>query len=235
MPTGERVRQVLVFGIALATVVASLGIAAPAHAATPAKVAIIVGPVGEELTPVYISLADAAANAAETRGATVAKAYSPDADAEQVLKAVEGANIVIYLGHGVGTPNPYSDDPKLDHNQRLGPERAEGQRQARRLGQGRGADLLRRGVDRGARPSCTGLGDDLLECLLRARRVGRVRQAGRREAGGRPRGGLQPRAAGRARRIGLLRDRLLRGRRASGRHAAGSANAALWGGLRLGA
>jgi hypothetical protein len=97
--------------IALATLVVSFGLAAPARAATPAKVAIIVGPVGEELTPVYISLADAAATAAETRGATVAKAYSPDADAEQVLEAVEGANIVIYLGHGVGTPNPYSDHP----------------------------------------------------------------------------------------------------------------------------
>jgi hypothetical protein len=105
------VRQVLVFGIALATLVGSFGLAAPARGATPAKVAIIVGPVGEELTPVYISLADAAASAAETRGATVAKAYSPDANAEQVLKAVDGANIVIYLGHGVGTPNPYTDNP----------------------------------------------------------------------------------------------------------------------------
>jgi hypothetical protein len=105
------VRQVLVFGIALATLVGSLGLAAPARGATPAKVAIIVGPVGEELTPVYISLADAAATAAETRGATVARAYAPDADAEGVLKAVEGANIVIYLGHGVGSPNPYSDHP----------------------------------------------------------------------------------------------------------------------------
>ena len=102
-------RQVLVIAVALATLVVSFGIAAPARAATPAKVAIIVGPVGEELTPVYISLADAAADAAEARGATVARAYSPDADAERVLEAVEGANIVVYLGHGVGTPNPYSE------------------------------------------------------------------------------------------------------------------------------
>jgi len=74
-------------------------------------VAIIVGPVGEELTPVYISLAEAAADAAEIRGATVARAYSPDADEKSVRKAVHNANIVIYLGHGVGTPNPYSDTP----------------------------------------------------------------------------------------------------------------------------
>ena len=105
-------RSVLVLFTLLATVVAGLGLPAPAAAAKPtAKVAIIVGPVGEELTPVYISLADAAAAAAEERGATVARAYSPDADERSVLKAVHGANIVIYFGHGVGSPNPYTDTP----------------------------------------------------------------------------------------------------------------------------
>ncbi|MGI8998323.1 MAG: hypothetical protein ACR2GO_01235 [Candidatus Limnocylindria bacterium] len=104
-------RPVLVIVSLLATLVGSLGIAAPAAASTPARVAVIVGPVGAELTPVYLSLAEAAATAAETRGATVTRAYSPTANAEQVLAAVEGANIVIYLGHGVGTPNPYSANP----------------------------------------------------------------------------------------------------------------------------
>ncbi len=85
----------------------TLGFAAPARAAAPARVAIIVGPVGEELTPVYIGLAEAAATAAELAGAEVAKAYSPDASAENVLAAVEGANVVVYFGHGVGSPNPY--------------------------------------------------------------------------------------------------------------------------------
>ena len=104
-------RHIAVMLMALATLVASLGVAMPVEAASPLKVAIIVGPVGEELTPVYLSLADAAASAAETRGATVARAYSPEATAENVLAAVEGANIVVYLGHGVGTPNPYSATP----------------------------------------------------------------------------------------------------------------------------
>jgi hypothetical protein len=104
-------RPALFIAIALATVLTSLGSSAPAAAAEPARVAIIVGPVGEELTPVYIALADAAAEAAETRGATVATAYSPDATAEKVLAAVEGANIVVYFGHGIGSPNPYSDAP----------------------------------------------------------------------------------------------------------------------------
>lgn len=104
-------RPVLVTVTALATLIASLGLAAPAAAATPARVAVIVGPVGEELTPVYLSLAETAASAAETRGASVARAYSPQANAEQVLAAVAGANIVVYFGHGVGTPNPYSATP----------------------------------------------------------------------------------------------------------------------------
>jgi hypothetical protein len=98
--------------LALATLLAGHGFAAPARGAEePTKVAVIVGPVGEELTPVYIGLAEAAAAAAEGRGATVARAYSPDATAENVLAAVEDASIVIYLGHGVGSPNPYSDAP----------------------------------------------------------------------------------------------------------------------------
>jgi hypothetical protein len=97
---------------AVATFLGSLGLPAPiAGAQSSVKVAIIVGPVGEELTPVYISLAEAAATAAEERGATVARAYSPDADKASVRKAVRGANIVVYFGHGVGTPNPYSDTP----------------------------------------------------------------------------------------------------------------------------
>jgi len=98
--------------LALATLLASHGFAAPARGAEdPTKVAVIVGPVGDELTPVYIALAEAAAVAAEERGASVARAYSPDADADAVLAAVEGASIVVYLGHGVGSPNPYSDTP----------------------------------------------------------------------------------------------------------------------------
>lgn len=55
--------------------------------------AIIVGPMGTELTPDCIALADAAADAAEPRGATVTRAYSPDATADKVLTAVAGANI----------------------------------------------------------------------------------------------------------------------------------------------
>jgi hypothetical protein len=105
------VRPLLILVAIVAMLLGSLGHAPAARAATPVKIAIIVGPVGDELTPVYISLAEAAATAAETRGATVATAFSPDATADNVLAAVDGANVVVYFGHGVGSPNPYSDTP----------------------------------------------------------------------------------------------------------------------------
>ena len=68
-------RPVIVIAALSAMLFGSLSVAEPGRAAPPARVAIIVGPVGEELTPVYIALAEAAARAAETRGAAVARAY----------------------------------------------------------------------------------------------------------------------------------------------------------------
>lgn len=110
-------RSVLLIATSVAMALGTLSLAAPAAAAsTGIKVAIIVGPVGEELTPVYIGLAEAAATAAETRGATVARAYSPNADQKSVREAVRDANIVVYFGHGIGTPNPYSDVPDASTN-----------------------------------------------------------------------------------------------------------------------
>jgi hypothetical protein len=104
-------RVVIWFAIAAVGLawIAMPGAARGAEAAV--KVAIIVGPVGQELTPVYIGLAEQAASAAESRGATVARAYSPDATETNVLAAVANANIIVYLGHGVGSPNPYGASP----------------------------------------------------------------------------------------------------------------------------
>jgi hypothetical protein len=107
------VRIAVVLALVIVTLAGALGAATPARGATVPKVAIIVGPVGEELTQVYIELAEAAADVAEAAGASVARAYSPDATAEKVIAAVENASIVVYFGHGVGAPNPYSDTPDV--------------------------------------------------------------------------------------------------------------------------
>jgi hypothetical protein len=79
-------------------------------------VAIIVGPTGS-LTDTYRSRADQVAAEASAEGATVAKAYSPNATWANVLRAVEDANVIVYFGHGNGFPNPYGSTELRDrHN-----------------------------------------------------------------------------------------------------------------------
>ena len=92
--------------LAAVSLAAILALPTTIHAASPTKVAIIVGPVGS-LTPTYLALADAAAAAAQQHGAVVARAYSPHATPANVLAAVADAHVVIYFGHGYGHPSPY--------------------------------------------------------------------------------------------------------------------------------
>ena len=214
-------RSLLVLATLLATVVGSLGRPAPAAGAeSHTKVAIIVGPVGEELTPVYISLAEAAAKAAVERGAEVARAYSPNADEKSVRKAVRDANIVIYFGHGVGTPNPYSDTPNPATTNGWGlngPNR-----------RGDHSDSFADGtltyygeswITQHAKPAPGWVMIYSNACYAPGAGEGQYEPATKkvaRRAGQR----LLPCAAGRPRRQRLLRHRLLRGRRASGRRAA---------------
>lgn len=121
-------------GLALILVALTAMVALPAAAVAPPrdddtpKVAIIVGPVGSELTPVYIELAERAADAAFEGGAEVARAYSPDASPQAVLEAVEDANIVVYFGHGTGLPRNVgaSFDPEISNGWGLQGPRARG-------------------------------------------------------------------------------------------------------------
>jgi hypothetical protein len=96
----------LILAVVGATFVSAAPLAAPARAAGP-KVAIIVGPV-DGLTSSYRTSADRVATEAAAAGATVVKAYSPNATWANVLAAVNGANVIVYFGHGNGSPNPYS-------------------------------------------------------------------------------------------------------------------------------
>ena len=77
------------------------------------KLVIIVGPVGS-LTDNYRARGNRVAAAASAAGATVVKVYSPRATWSRVRSAVTGANIIVYLGHGNGYPNPYSRDELTD-------------------------------------------------------------------------------------------------------------------------
>ncbi len=102
--------------ILVAFLVASLGALAPAGAgpasasvsANP-KVAIIVGATGD-VTPHYRADADVMYNEAIKYTNNVVRVYSPNATWSMVKAAVNGASIVIYMGHGNGWPSPYGND-----------------------------------------------------------------------------------------------------------------------------
>ena len=101
-------RSVRVAGLALAIALAgAVGAANPGPAsAAGLKVVVIVGPVGSS-TSSYITSAKRYAAQARSYGASVVEIYSPNATWSRVKAAAQGAKVIIYLGHGNGSPSPY--------------------------------------------------------------------------------------------------------------------------------
>ena len=103
-----RSARLAVLAIALALV--SLGglatNPATASAAAGMKVVVVVGPAGLS-TLKYIVSARRYAAQARSYGATVVELYSPNATWTRVKAAAKGANVLVYLGHGNGSPSPY--------------------------------------------------------------------------------------------------------------------------------
>ena len=99
--------RLTVFTLAFA-LMAAIGIAAnpTSTAAAGIKVVVVVGPV-ESSTAKYISTAKRYAAQARSYGASVTEIYSPNATWAKVKAAAQGAKVLIYLGHGNGSPNPY--------------------------------------------------------------------------------------------------------------------------------
>jgi hypothetical protein len=98
----------LAVSLTIAATFAASGLAARPAAAAPSgmKVVIVVGPASGS-TSKYISAAKGYASQARSYGATVVELYSPHATWSKVKSAAQGANILIYLGHGNGHPSPY--------------------------------------------------------------------------------------------------------------------------------
>ena len=97
----------LVVSLTVAALLATGIVAAPVAAApSDMKVVIVVGPAGGS-TSNYIYNAKKLASQARSYGATVVELYSPHATWSKVRNAAQGANILIYLGHGNGYPSPY--------------------------------------------------------------------------------------------------------------------------------
>lgn len=93
--------------LALSLAVGGLAAQPGAVRAAAPKVVLIVGPTGSR-TASYIDAADRLASRAAKYGATVVKIYSPNATWGAVLKKAQGADLLIYLGHGNGWPSPYA-------------------------------------------------------------------------------------------------------------------------------
>ncbi|MEX2184692.1 MAG: hypothetical protein WEC14_09620 [Chloroflexota bacterium] len=83
---------------------------APSVAAAGAvpRVVIIVGPAGAA-TERYRAEARVAATLARTFTPDVTEIYSPDATWPAVKRALQGASVVVYMGHGNGWPSRYRD------------------------------------------------------------------------------------------------------------------------------
>lgn len=98
----------------LGAIVLATAIVVPVSAATPAprpKVVIVVGPA-HGATGNYLANARKLAAQARSYGAAVSEIYSPNATWARVKAAARGANLLIYLGHGNGTPSPYTNRPE---------------------------------------------------------------------------------------------------------------------------
>jgi hypothetical protein len=93
----------------VAGVLASAGAVAPVAAASPVpKVVIVVGPVGA-MTEGFRREARAAAAVARRYTPDVTEIYSPNATWPAVKAALQGASLVVYMGHGNGWPSRYRD------------------------------------------------------------------------------------------------------------------------------
>ena len=110
MPVVAVLASLLIVGLLAALLGGRLraaALAAPPTAGV-AKVVVVVGPSGGA-TNRYRAEARAAAALARKYTPDVTEIYSPNATWPAVSKALQGASLVIYMGHGNGWPSQYRD------------------------------------------------------------------------------------------------------------------------------
>jgi len=141
------VRRVIV-GLLVAMLGVGLAVPAGALAASPStavpKVVLIVGPAGGA-TDRYRAEARSAASLARRYTPDVTELYSPNATWPAVKEALEGASIVVYMGHGNGWPSRYRDSlyPPTQNGFGLNPTAGGGDGTHQYFGEGPIADSIR--------------------------------------------------------------------------------------------
>lgn len=106
---GSRVPRLAAVSALVGVLLAGLLPGAVLAAAPDPRVVFVVGPVGG-LTDSYRSLARAGAVEARRWSGDVVEVYSPNATWPKVRAAIQGASVVVYLGHGNGFPSPYGNE-----------------------------------------------------------------------------------------------------------------------------
>jgi len=133
-------------GVATIAALIAVGLVAPASfAASPSasggatvpKVVLVVGPAGAA-TDGYRSQARAAAAVARRYTPDVVEIYSPNATWPAVKAALNGASLVVYMGHGNGWPSRYRDDlfPPTQNGFGLNPSAGSGDSTHQYFGEG---------------------------------------------------------------------------------------------------
>jgi hypothetical protein len=141
------VRRVIV-GLLAALLVAGIGApgvaaAAPRTTGVP-KVVLVVGPAGGA-TDRYRAEARAAASLARRYTADVTEIYSPNATWPAVKEAIQGASVVVYMGHGNGWPSRYRDElyPPTQNGFGLNPTAGGGDGEHQYFGEARIAESVK--------------------------------------------------------------------------------------------
>jgi flagellar hook assembly protein FlgD len=97
--------------LAALALLATTSFATTVHAAEPTphplKAVFIVGPTNS-LTSMNLTDAESLAQTAESYGMDVRRVFFPHATWDNVLANIQGANLVVYMGHGYGWPSPYT-------------------------------------------------------------------------------------------------------------------------------
>jgi flagellar hook assembly protein FlgD len=112
--------------LALSGAVAPSSLAPTAAAASGPKIVLVVGAT-HAATDAYRADMDAVYATALQYSSNVVKIYSPNATWAAVKPALQGASIVVYMGHGNGFPSPYTTALMPDRQDGLGLNAVAGQ------------------------------------------------------------------------------------------------------------